>query len=114
MIAFAQFARQVLHVAELVRLKPRRASAAAKFNLPAYRFKNSVQPGQHARWAVENGGKCPGKKILEKGRINLRAAVELRANIIQINSISQGILGDDVNVPPVKVLVLYRLAIVRN
>ncbi len=68
--------------------------------------------------SASDRGKCRAvatrEEILEKGRINLCAAIELGADVIQINGIGQGILGDDINIAAIKVLVLNRLATVRN
>ena len=53
-------------------------------------------------------------QFAEKGRVNLLAAEILSAEVIQIRAVGQGILSDEINVPAVKILVLGRLAIVRN
>src|SRR5205823_220021 len=57
---------------------------------------------------------CRAEKFLEERRINLRAAVVMRADVIEIRAVRQGVLRDDINIAAVKVLVLQRLAFVRD
>ena len=54
------------------------------------------------------------EELAEERRVNLGAAVVVRADEIQIRVIGQRVLCDDSNVAPVEFLVFLRLAIVRR
>ena len=53
-------------------------------------------------------------QFAEERRVLLVAAEVLRAQVIQVGAVRQRVLGDDINVAPVKFLVLLRLAIMRD
>ena len=42
------------------------------------------------------------KQLLEERRINLRAAIVLGPDVIEVSAVRQGVLGDDINVPAIE------------
>src|SRR6266478_1802856 len=57
---------------------------------------------------------CPAETLLEERRVNLRAAVVMGADVVQVSAVRQCVLGDNINVAAIEMLVLRRLAIVRR
>ena len=53
-------------------------------------------------------------RFLKERWIMLRTAIVLRADVIQVCPIREGVLGDDINVAPIKFLIFNRLFFVRN
>ena len=51
---------------------------------------------------VEKSQRRGFEEILEEGRIDLRAAVVVRADVVQIRAVGQGVLGDDIDIAPVE------------
>ena len=46
-----------------------------------------------------------GNQFLKEMGVGLRALIVVRANVLKISAISEGVLGDDVHVSPVKIRV---------
>ena len=106
--------RQLARVLELVRLEPRRPGPPLPLDAGPQRLENVVQRLEPRGRAVENLRQFGREEHLEKRRVQSAAPVVLRTDVVQISRVGQRVLGDDIAVPPVKILVLLRLAAVRN
>ncbi len=72
------------------------------------------QAGQEIRRIVLLDFVRSAKEFLKKWRIDLLAPVVLSADVIHVRAVRQRVLCDDVNIAPVKFLVLFGLLVVRG
>src|SRR5439155_11976739 len=102
----------------MVGFEPGSEGAAALFDARAQSLKVVVE--RHDGASQQVGGivllalLARPEQLLEKRRVWLRAAIVLGADVIQVGAIGQRGLGDDIDVAAIKMLVLGRLAIVRD